>query len=260
MVSRLGLILILILAVHSAHGEELHVVFDLDGTLIQSAPMAPMEDDSDQVITHDHEAFLINDFAPEVIGRLVEAGYRISFFSGGSAERNAEIIRALQTRVHQRTGRLLEPYKILDASSLTPVFGVPESAKYRDRFRKNLEHVSDVNNVVLIDDIGKFAMPGQERNLLEVPGTINNVLERQKLLVVMEVLLEVRTLMRRRHVQFLQAVRGLAQGLGASDYDHNVYSEFMLKALRRFKLRPQLSKPSYPMLNLGRSCQSIWKR
>lgn len=258
------LFLVLLLSASLALAD-LHVVFDLDGTLIRDVtelapeqrPNAPEE----HVIRWKDRVFVMTDFAPEVLARLRDAGYRISFFSGGEAERNRIVVERLERLVQARSGRALNPHKVLSYEHLTPLFGRDQTARFRDRFRKDLQHVADPFDVVLVDDIREFAMDGQEKSLLHIDPEFRTVRQEQKLVVVMEVLLQARELLARSPVQYLHAVQGLARGLmPGAGYDDVAFLEMMRKGLERFRLPLRLGERSYPLLLQVRSCRAVFAR
>lgn len=259
MISRGLLLFSLFFLVNPAGASGQHVAFDLDGTLVQTVTTEVPGTDPDQLIVRGEETLRLNDFAPEVIAKLLDAGYQISIFSGSPVERNQVILERLKKLVRARAGRDFVPYKVLSLPDLTPVYGVPETARQRDRFRKDLQRIDNPFDVVLVDDIKEFVLSGQERNHLPLSPDIKTIRERQKLLVIMEVLLEARELLDRVPVQYLQAVQGLAQGSGpGANYNDEAYSHLMRKALRRFGLNAQLTKPAYPQLLKVKSCRSVW--
>lgn len=243
-----------------AHAQGLHVVFDLDGTLIESLdPQVSHSETDEQILKFKDHTYRIVDFAPEVIVKLRDAGYKISFFSGGPADRNHAVIERLQRMILERTGQEFTPYKVLSSTDLTPILGRPENALTRDRFRKDLQKVAFPEDVVLIDDIKQLVMQGQERSLIEIDGGFATVRQQQKLLVAMEILLEARDLLNRAPVQFLQAVRGLAHGTAPGPgFDDEVFKEFMSKGLNRFGLDLSLRERSYPKLRLPRMCSRLY--
>lgn len=243
----------------AASAQGLHVVFDLDGTLIDSVPPETVSTEDARIFRWKGEAFRLGDFAPEVIERLDRAGYRVSFFSGGDRERNEVIVEGLKALIRHRSGREFHPYKVLSREHLTPLFGRPDGARFRDRFRKDLQHVAFPGDVVLVDDLPDMLMEGQERSLLHVEPGQEGLRRRQKLLVVMEVLLEAKSLLARAPVQYHQAVRGLAHGVfGAGDYNDEAFVNLMRKALARFDLPLRLNEPSYPTYLRVRSCSRVF--
>lgn len=257
------LLLVSFLFVTSAGAQGLHVVFDLDGTLIENvAPEAPLEE-GQKAIRWRHETYRLNDFAPEVVDRLAGAGYKVSFFSGGDRERNEVVIDALKELIELRTGRRFEPYRILSREDLTPVFGRPETARFRDRFKKDLQKVAFPMDVVLVDDLPELTMVGQERSILQVPPDSQGVRHRNKLLVAMEILLQAKEAMGRSPIQYLQAVRGLARGVmtapNAPDYDDEAFLDVMRKGLNRLGAPFKINEPSYPIYLRARSCSRVFQ-
>ena len=100
------------------------VVFDLDGPLVESTTAETGPDRSPT----DPENFRWVDFAPEVIDRLSQAGYKISFFSDGERERDTVLITRLQEMILNRTGHVFRPYRTFHREDMTPVFGRAETA------------------------------------------------------------------------------------------------------------------------------------
>lgn len=252
------LILISLLSL-GARADGLHVVFDLDGTLISHASEAKPDDDPRHFVEADGQRYRIQDFAPEVLAALRDAGYEISFFSGGTKSRNRAVVSHLQKLVMDRTGRALTPYKVLNIEELTPVFGRPDTARFRERFRKDLQRIGFPGDVVMVDDLPQMIMDGQERNVLAVSPESTTVRQRQKLLVIMEIMLAARDYLRRAPLQYLQVVRGLATGTApGAGYDDEAFVELMRKALQRLDLPMRVNEPLYPTYLRVRACGKIF--
>lgn len=256
---RIAAVLFFILFSLGARADGLHVVFDLDGTLISPASDATPDDDPRQFVEAAGERYRIQDFAPEVLAALRDAGYKISFFSGGEKTRNHAVVAHLQKLVMDRTGRALVPFKVLSRDDLTPVFGRPDSARFRERFRKDLQRIDFPGDVVIVDDLPQMIMPGQERNVVAISPDSKTVRERQKLLVVMEIMLGAREFLTRAPLQYLQAVRGLAAGTApGAGYDDEAFVELMRKALTRLGLPLRVTEPAYPTYLRTRSCGKVF--
>lgn len=151
-----------------AGGPSYDVVFDIDWTLFYPTKNLAAQDG----VQVGEETYRIADGALQIISDLYAQGHRVSLFSGGKKERNAALAEYVQNRLHAQGLRDFSFYKVLNFENLTPRPGAPAGAKFSERLMKDLSLVNaDLNRVVLVDDMPKFSVPGQERNLFSVGKT-----------------------------------------------------------------------------------------
>jgi len=146
------------------------VVFDIDWTLFY-----PVEKHIDHhTVVLPEGAFHMADGAADVILALHQAGYRISLFSGGLASRNKALAKFLIQEIRQRGDKKFKFYKVLNREDLTLREGASPTAKFSEKWMKDLTKInSDLSRVVMVDDSDKFMVPGQEKNLYWIQKTYN---------------------------------------------------------------------------------------
>jgi hypothetical protein len=151
------------------------IVFDLDWTLINPTNEEMARVDDRDIIRFQNEIYRITNQAIDVLIELhQQPEVRISFFSGGSAERNQFAIKAIYEKIHARTkNNQAQPFRILSAGDLTTVSDRTD-LKFTERYKKDLSRFFDLKSAVLIDDVANFTMPGQERNILWIGKTYND--------------------------------------------------------------------------------------
>lgn len=150
---------------------ELHVVFDIDWTLVYPLEQAPKPPDS-LAVKIGGKWYRYSDRAGELIEHLHKRGdVKVSFFSGGEKTRNLELLKKLKLPSGKSADEIA--HKILNADDMTRVSN-DDTLKFSERFKKDLRKISpDLDRVVLLDDVKNFVLPGQEKNLLWTGGTYN---------------------------------------------------------------------------------------
>ncbi len=166
---------ILLVAAKAFAYPPIDIVFDLDWTIINPTTEAMAEAVPENTIRIDEKLYRFSDHTFEVLSSLHQIpDVRISYFSGGAAERNHTVIKAIYEKIN-----LLYPNnnfkfnKILSATNLTQV-SADLDLKFSQRYKKDLSAHFDLNNAVLVDDIQKFILPGQEKNMLWLGKTYND--------------------------------------------------------------------------------------
>lgn len=145
-----------------AGGPVYDVVFDLDWTLFYIAKTP----ESSAAIQFGDDYYQVADHAVDVIVSLHKEGHRVSLFSGGAPDRNNFLADYLKSQIQAQGITDFEFTKVLDLADLTPRPGVPATAKFAERYMKDLTKVNgDLSHVVLVDDMQGFSVPGQEKNL-----------------------------------------------------------------------------------------------
>lgn len=141
------------------------IVFDLDWTLISKVE----ENYRGQkgVIVVGDELYRVHDWAREVVTAFHNnPRYRVSFFSGGPAIRNMDVLS--QVKLIDGSGKSFSEiaYKKLHRHDITEVEPGPEIENPRpgDRWKKDLRKINpDTKRVILIDDDFRHALDSNQR-------------------------------------------------------------------------------------------------
>ncbi len=147
--------------------ESFDVVFDLDWTLLYktSEPMAAQ--DQTDIIRYGTEVYRLAPGTTDAIIKLHNTpDVRVSFYSGGEADRNLAVVDFIYQQIALRQ-KNLAPYKVLNKADLVTVPDALPTERFSKRFKKDLTKISsNLNRIVLVDDIADFTPKGQEKNLL----------------------------------------------------------------------------------------------
>lgn len=166
------IILLFLFATSSVAGSasSFDIVFDIDWTLFY-----PVDKNGDaETLQLPEGRFRMADGVIETVLKLHRQGHRISAFSGGTAKRNHALVDVITRRIHERGAPEFEFYKVLSFEDLSPRPNVAEASRFADRWMKDLTKVNpDLSRVILVDDMVKFAPPGQERNMYWLEVTYN---------------------------------------------------------------------------------------
>ena len=99
--------------------EPIHIVFDIDWTLVYPLEEKPNYTDS-QVIQIENKWYRFTDFSGETLEKLSQLpDVKISFFSGGLAERNRELLSKLILPSGKSAEQIA--FKILNFNDLTEI-------------------------------------------------------------------------------------------------------------------------------------------
>lgn len=164
--------LLLCLVVSAARAADtIHVVFDIDWTLVYPLEQAPARPDPRAVLING-KWYRYTDGAAEALEELSRMpGVKISFFSGGDTERNRALLKNLKLPSGKRAEDIAE--KILGADDMTAI-DPDVTKKFSERMRKDLRKISpDLDQVILVDDMKAFALEGQEKNMYWLGQTYN---------------------------------------------------------------------------------------
>ncbi len=144
---------------------DLHVVFDIDWTLVsnyESEVSKLSKVAEEKVLYIEGKPYIVRDHTIELIESLLAKNINISFFSGGTKSRNDELL----SKIILSDGRSLKDiaYKVKSFEDLTTVPGVPETAKFQERFKKDLLKITDdLRNVIIIDDAFNFFVNEEQK-------------------------------------------------------------------------------------------------
>lgn len=159
--------------VQGASAQMIDLVFDLDGTLIDT------KDGKTQIVDH----------APELLAELgADPEVRLHVFSGGTRD-----------HIREWLGKIVLP----DGRSAFKVLRRIYTGRDLKNGKKDVSHIisgSRLEWTLLIDDKKENAAPGQERNLLHVEQRAD------RLLLVRERLIEARAISKDKKVSLVQAL------------------------------------------------------
>jgi hypothetical protein len=145
-------------------------VFDLDWTIIYRVfEAADLQREPESIIEFGGLHYRLADYSAESIELLHRAGVEVVFFSGGPADRNRHVIDKLYQRVNRIATSPRTPVQILSHDQLTELAPESSGLSFPDRFKKDLLKAvrrSELPVTVLIDDIARFSVKGQEQNML----------------------------------------------------------------------------------------------
>jgi len=147
-----------------------HVVFDLDWTLVYPLKNTPSNPGPLEVLV-EGKWYRIADGAGELLESLSQQpNLQLHFFSGGKKSRNLALLKKIQAPSGKSAFELAS--KILSQDDLTDFD--PKAEKFSDRWKKDLRKIdSDLDRVILVDDIENFSLPGQEKQVLWTGKTYN---------------------------------------------------------------------------------------
>ncbi len=147
-----------------------HIVFDLDWTLVYPLEKAPSHPGPLDVMV-EGKWYRVADGAGELLESLsLQPNLQLHFFSGGKKSRNLALLKKILTPSGKSAFELAT--KILHYDDLTDFD--PKAEKFSDRWKKDLRKIdSDLDRVLLVDDIENFSIPGQEKQVLWTGKTYN---------------------------------------------------------------------------------------
>lgn len=141
-----------------------NIVFDLDWTLIYNT--RENSEGTADVVLSEKESYKFADGAGEIIEALLGIpGVKVSFFSGGPASRNEEVLKKLILPSGRSAFEIA--YQIRSFADLERRPGVPDSVHFTKRYRKNpdsIDHNSE--NTIIVEDSPQFIDLLQQANVL----------------------------------------------------------------------------------------------
>jgi len=162
--------MIAIVVTYSPPSHAVTAVFDLDWTLIYRIfEEADLQHEPESIIEFEGIRYRLADYAAESIELLNRAGVDVVFFSGGHKDRNLHVISELYRRVNRIATSPRAPFQILSHDQLTEYAPEASGLGFPDRFKKDLLRAvtsSELPTTVLIDDIPRFSVEGQEKHML----------------------------------------------------------------------------------------------
>ncbi len=153
-----------------------HIVFDLDHTLVAEIEEGETFNPK-RTITIQGIHYRIIPYARELITELSKReDVSISFFSGGSEDRNLELLKLLKLSdgsdksFHDISYRILSKRHLYDNRK-----NVPEDSRFVHKWKKDISLVSDdLDSIILVDDHKDFYYQGQKNNTAWLGEWFNN--------------------------------------------------------------------------------------
>lgn len=162
----------------SQRSAPLHVVFDLDWTLLNTTTEAMAQADPEGVIEIEGKLYRLPEGTVESLVRLHRAGLQISIFSGGELSRNNQAATFLKNKVNEylRSHDLPAYFGFQKVLSLPDLYvnSVDPKDRFAERYKKELSRFFDITHTLLVDDIKEFIVKGQERNMVWLGPTYND--------------------------------------------------------------------------------------
>ena len=141
-----------------------HIVFDLDGTLVESLGTNSIGD----VILDSGEAYHVFDHAIELVERAYRDGLQIHFYSGGPNKRNLDLLSKLKLSDGKRFSDIAS--SILGKEDLVDLGEQFEGSYFTDRYRKDLTKIAPLDQLVIIEDNRYFPLNEAQRSrVVELP-------------------------------------------------------------------------------------------
>lgn len=141
---------------------ERHIVFDIDWTIVSEIKNpTPVILKNPRVIDVHGSYYFVNEGLEEFMADILShPEIRISFYSGGKAVRNQELL----SKIKLKNGKsLLEiSYKVLGSDELVLVEALP-GARFAERFKKDLTKISkDLDQLIMLDDTMNFVVDSSD--------------------------------------------------------------------------------------------------
>lgn len=143
-----------------ASSEKFHIVFDIDWTLVSPVENLPS---AENVIEVHGEKYRLHDHVREMLLKLNQRDdITISFFSGGDEVRNKELLKKIM--LTRDTSAYDIAYKVLNKEDLTTIHGVSDTARFSERYKKDLKKIHhDISKVIMVEDNPFFAIDESQR-------------------------------------------------------------------------------------------------
>ncbi|OFZ26961.1 MAG: hypothetical protein A2381_20260 [Bdellovibrionales bacterium RIFOXYB1_FULL_37_110] len=251
-------VLVLQTSVVAKEDEIIDIVFDLDWTLV-----CELEDGSHahgNILDISRKKYRIANWAEEMLVLLASRpNVRLSFYSGGDQIRNLEILKEII--LPEKNISVFDlAYKILSKDDMDEV-SQEKTLRFSQRYKKNAAKInSNLNNVIIIDDVSDFTLASQKQNLLWLGPTFNHYdsyelvkkarkldptnkyipknqaqwkLNQDRLLVIYGILDEALEKTQKNGTPFVQNVQTIAKKY---KLDHTAYNSEITKVIKKYKL------------------------
>lgn len=138
-----------------------HVVFDIDWTIVSEISPENTEALFDsRVINVQGKYYFVHEGLEEIMEEIKKyPDVKISFYSGGPASRNHELL----SKIKMNNGKSLKDlaFKILSFEDLRPIRDISPDEKFSKRFKKDLTKISEnLDELIMFDDTPHFVYEG----------------------------------------------------------------------------------------------------
>ena len=141
-----------------------HVVFDLDGTLVESLG----HNTNGDVVLESGEAYRILPHAREIVRRVLDEGLEVHFFSGGPRARNLELLSKMKLASGESFRSIAST--IHSFEDLTDLGEKADQQYFTDRYRKDLSKVGIIDELLIVEDNVYFPLnKAQRARALDLP-------------------------------------------------------------------------------------------
>lgn len=143
----------------AAKSDELHVVFDIDWTIVSEVKFAKnYKKEKSRMIEVQGKTYFISHGLESFVQELLSIpGMKVSFYSGGKKMRNTELLE----KIKLKDGRSLKEvaYKILSYEDLIDVIGAEETLPFSEKHKKDLTKITkDLDQLIMFDDTADFVV------------------------------------------------------------------------------------------------------
>lgn len=157
-----------------------HVVFDLDGTLVESIGHGVVGD----VVLETGEAYHVFAHTRELVERAWQEGLLVHFFSGGPRARNLDLLKRLKLSDGRSFDQIAS--SIHSYEDLTDFGEDMVGDRFTDRFRKDLTKIGEINELIIFEDVPTFPLDdAQQARAVVLPinegGALNSWYREQRL-------------------------------------------------------------------------------
>lgn len=141
-----------------------HVVLDIDWTIVTEIKKGKKVSAKNvkRVIEVQGLHYYVNEGLESFVEEILSyPDMRVSFYSGGKAIRNDELL----SQIKLRDGRSLKEiaYKVLSNEDLAHVEGALETAPFAEKHKKDLTKITtDLSQLIMLDDTANFVLETQE--------------------------------------------------------------------------------------------------
>ena len=142
--------------------QNINVVFDIDWTIVSNFDPELTNVPPQKMYHAEGKTYVLRDGVTSLIEYLLSKNIQVSFFSGGTKIRNQELLG--QILLHDGRSLLDIAYKIKSDEDLTKIPNALETAKFSEKFKKDLTKISkDLDNIILLDDTPNFYLNEEQK-------------------------------------------------------------------------------------------------
>lgn len=141
-----------------------HIIFDLDGTLVESVGFTNSAD----IVLSSGEGYRVFPHAQELVQKLWDRGLAIHFFSGGRRVRNLELLQKLKFPDGRSFASIAA--SIHNFEDLVDFGESPDHQYFTDRYRKDISKIAPLEEILMLEDNRYFVLDDlQKKRVLLLP-------------------------------------------------------------------------------------------